>query len=112
LISVSSLSPSSGEVDRKEATNKLARQCAAERLDHTRFLLRLAELELIERERRMGNCQLAAIMIDEAMNAAPCVFPASPYKGTVSPPRSSATAFAVISIRPELPRCGAHPIGV
>ena len=32
--------------------DKLARQCAAERVDHTRYLLRLAELELIERERR------------------------------------------------------------
>jgi hypothetical protein len=31
---------------------KLARQCAAEGLDHIRFLLRLAELELIDRERR------------------------------------------------------------
>ena len=33
--------------------DKLARQCAAEGLDHTAYLLRLAELELIERERRM-----------------------------------------------------------
>ena len=33
--------------------DKLAQQCAAEGLDHVRFLLRLAELELIERERRM-----------------------------------------------------------
>ena len=33
--------------------DKLARQCAAEGLDHIRFLLRLAELELIDRERRM-----------------------------------------------------------
>jgi DNA replication protein DnaC len=33
--------------------DKLARQCAAEGLDHIRILLRLAELELIERERRM-----------------------------------------------------------
>ena len=32
--------------------DKLARQCAAEGLDHIRFLLRLAELELIDRERR------------------------------------------------------------
>src|SRR3712207_3873319 len=31
---------------------KLARQCAAEGADHLRYLLRLAELELIERERR------------------------------------------------------------
>lgn len=33
--------------------NKLAQQCAADGLDHVRFLLRLAELELIERQRRM-----------------------------------------------------------
>ena len=32
--------------------DKLARQCAAEGVDHVRYLLRLAELELIERERR------------------------------------------------------------
>jgi DNA replication protein DnaC len=33
--------------------DKLARQCAAEGVDHVRYLLRLTELELIERERRM-----------------------------------------------------------
>jgi DNA replication protein DnaC len=33
--------------------DKLARQCAAEGVDHSRYLLRLTELELIERERRM-----------------------------------------------------------
>lgn len=32
---------------------KLARQCAAEGKDHVQYLLRLCELELIERERRM-----------------------------------------------------------
>jgi DNA replication protein DnaC len=32
---------------------KLARQCAAEGVAHTGYLLRLAELELLERERRM-----------------------------------------------------------
>ena len=32
---------------------KLARQCAAEGTDHVRYLIRLAELELIDRERRM-----------------------------------------------------------
>src|ERR687885_2847485 len=32
--------------------DKLARQCAAEGVDHTGYLLRLAELELLERERR------------------------------------------------------------
>src|SRR5260370_12953935 len=33
--------------------DKLARQCAAEGIDHVRFLLRLVELEMIDRERRM-----------------------------------------------------------
>ena len=36
--------------------DKLARQCAAEGVEHTGYLLRLAELELIEREHeRFGN---------------------------------------------------------
>ena len=33
--------------------DKIARQCATEGVEHTGYLLRLAELELIERERRM-----------------------------------------------------------
>ena len=33
--------------------DKLARQCATEGVDHVRYLVRLAELELIDRERRM-----------------------------------------------------------
>ena len=33
--------------------SKLAQQCAAEKKDHVQYLLRLCELELIERERRM-----------------------------------------------------------
>ncbi|HET6518917.1 MAG TPA: IS21-like element helper ATPase IstB [Geminicoccaceae bacterium] len=33
--------------------DKLARQCAAEGVDHAGYLLRLTELELLERERRM-----------------------------------------------------------
>ena len=33
--------------------DKLARQCAAEGVDHTTYLLRLAELELLDRERRL-----------------------------------------------------------
>ncbi len=33
--------------------DKLARQCTAEGADHVRYLLRLAELELIDRQRRM-----------------------------------------------------------
>jgi DNA replication protein DnaC len=33
--------------------DKVARQCAAEGVDHTGYLLRLSELELLDRERRM-----------------------------------------------------------
>jgi len=39
---------------------KLARLCAAENMNHTRFLLRLAELELIDRERRMVERRIKA----------------------------------------------------
>ena len=35
--------------------DKVARQCAAESADYPRYLLRLAELELIDRDRRMGG---------------------------------------------------------
>jgi DNA replication protein DnaC len=40
--------------------DKLARQCAAEGTDHVRFLARLVELELIDRERRMIERRIKA----------------------------------------------------
>ena len=40
--------------------DKVARQCATEGVDHARFLLRLAELELIDRERRMVERRIKA----------------------------------------------------
>lgn len=39
---------------------KVARESAAEGIDHTRYLLRLAELELIERERRLVHRRIRA----------------------------------------------------
>ena len=39
---------------------KIARLCAAENMDHTRYLLRLAELELIDREGRMVERRIKA----------------------------------------------------
>ena len=39
---------------------KLAKQCAAENKDHVQYLLRLSELELIERERRMIERRIRA----------------------------------------------------
>ena len=40
--------------------DKLARQCAAEGLDHVQFLARLVELEMIDRERRMVERRIKA----------------------------------------------------
>ena len=40
--------------------DKLARQCAAEGKDHVQYLLRLCELELIDRERRMIERRIKA----------------------------------------------------
>ena len=39
---------------------KVARQCAAEGLDHVQFLTRLVERELIDRERRMVERRIKA----------------------------------------------------
>src|SRR3974390_2332622 len=39
---------------------KVARECARDGIDHPRYLLRLAELELIERERRMVERRIRA----------------------------------------------------
>ena len=40
--------------------DKVARQCASEGVDHSRYLLRLAELELVDRERRMVERRIKA----------------------------------------------------
>ncbi len=40
--------------------DKVARQCAAEGVDPVRFLMRLSELELIDRERRMVERRIKA----------------------------------------------------
>src|SRR3546814_5240825 len=40
--------------------HKLARQCAAEGVDHIRFLARLVEMEMIDRERRMVERRIKA----------------------------------------------------
>jgi DNA replication protein DnaC len=40
--------------------DKLARQCASDGVDHVRYLQRLAELELIDRERRMVERRIKA----------------------------------------------------
>jgi len=41
--------------------DKVARECARSGLDHPRYLLRLVELELIDRERRLVECRIRAV---------------------------------------------------
>ena len=58
---------------------KLARQCAAEGRDHVQYLLRLCELELIERERRMIERRIFSISrhgLRSARTASPFLSPA------------------------------------
>lgn len=40
--------------------DKVARLCAAEGVDHPRYLMRLAEMEMIDRERRMVDRRIKA----------------------------------------------------
>ena len=40
--------------------DKVARQCAAEGVDHPRYLMRLTEMEMIDRERRMVERRIKA----------------------------------------------------
>jgi len=45
--------------------DKVARQCAAEGVDYPRYLLRLAELELIDRERRTIERRIGQDLVGE-----------------------------------------------
>jgi DNA replication protein DnaC len=58
--------------------DKLARQCAAEGIDHVRYLLRLAELELIEREGRMVERRIRAAHFPAVKSLDSFDFPAIP----------------------------------
>jgi DNA replication protein DnaC len=58
--------------------DRLARQCAAEGVDHVRYLLRLAELELIERERRMVERRIRAAHFPTVKSLDSFDFPAIP----------------------------------
>ena len=57
---------------------KLARQCAAEGADHLRYLPRLAELELIEREQRMVERRIRAAHFPTLKSLDSFDFPAIP----------------------------------
>jgi DNA replication protein DnaC len=57
---------------------KLARQCAAEGLDHVQFLARLVELELIDRERRMIERRIKAAKFPTAKSLDSFEFKAIP----------------------------------
>jgi DNA replication protein DnaC len=57
---------------------KLAAEAAREGLDHVRFLLRLAELELIDRERRMVERRIRAARFPAVKSLDPFDFAAIP----------------------------------
>ena len=58
--------------------DKLARQCAAEGVDHVRYLLRLAELEVIEREGRMVERRIRSARFPAVKSLDGFDFPAIP----------------------------------
>ena len=58
--------------------DKVARQCASEGVDHSRYLLRLAELELIDRERRMVERRIKAAKFPAAKSLDSFDFKAMP----------------------------------
>jgi DNA replication protein DnaC len=57
---------------------KVARQCTAEGVDHLGYLLRVCELELIERERKAGARRLKAARFPAVKTVAEFDFPAQP----------------------------------
>ena len=58
--------------------DKLAQQCAAEGVDHPRYLLRLAELELIDREQRMVERRIKEARFPAVKSLDSFEFPAIP----------------------------------
>jgi DNA replication protein DnaC len=58
--------------------DKLARQCAAEGVDHTACLPRLAGLELLERERRMAGRRIREARFPAVKSLGSCGFAAIP----------------------------------
>ena len=58
--------------------DKVARQCAAEGVDYPRFLLRLTELELLDRERRATERRIRQAKFDVVKSLDTFEFPAIP----------------------------------
>ncbi|WP_237722965.1 ATP-binding protein, partial [Singulisphaera acidiphila] len=57
---------------------KVARQCASERVDHLGYLLRVCELELIERERKAATRRLKAARFPALKTLGEFAFAAQP----------------------------------
>ena len=78
---------------------KLARQCAAEGLDHVQFLARLVELELIDRERRLVERRIKQDKV--CLGRARLVIPVQNLDDAANLVRRQ-EAFARIEMRVEL----------
>ena len=102
--------------------DKLARQCASEGVDHARYLLRLAELELIDRERRMIERRIKAARFPvvkslDAFDFKVIAFaqqgsrPASwPGASTSTATRTSSRSATAVPARPTSPSVSAWPL--
>ena len=88
--------------------DKLARQCAGEGVDHVRYLQRLAELELIDRERRLVEQRIKAARFPVVKSLDGFDFKAIPSlnKTLVS---SSPAANTSTAMRTSLPLATAAP---
>ena len=70
--------------------DKLARICAAQGVDHVRYLARLTELELIDRERRMVERRIKSVKFPAPSHRCKQRLPGSGTKAwTVSTSRQS-----------------------
>jgi DNA replication protein DnaC len=58
--------------------DKIARECARDGVDHPRYLLRLVELELIDRERRMVERRIKSARFPAVKSLDTFAFPAIP----------------------------------
>ncbi len=79
--------------------DKLARQCAAEGIDHTGYLLRLAELELLDRERRLVERRIRQARF-------PATKSLDSFDFAAIPALNKLLVLELARCEPTLPRCG------
>ncbi len=79
--------------------DKVARLCAAEGVDHPRYLMRLAEMEMIDRERRMVDRRIKAARF-------PTVKSLDSFDFLALPGSSSLSGELIVKVAPSVQRKG------